>query len=253
ISCSCCHIIMCMNEACAASLLAPFQTCSRHVSTAACYTCLEPAHRLPPLGKCPDCNLWFCRHELAWCRGRPKLREPGTDFYRLPDAAREHPKKPIGCSSCTGGRDRRCSEFKCWSKQDGYTSLCELYGGYMSVCELCAPCGGLSCMCEQCWICDDCKTTPNPSSFKECPRCRKVYCRYECEYIQYCTECGRPTLCNDCVEEDNTQCGSEDCWGKICGACLETTRCAGCKDTFCSVCTTLQPCKLCNGRFCVSC
>ncbi|KAF9223523.1 hypothetical protein BS17DRAFT_146087 [Gyrodon lividus] len=262
-SCIYCSTIMCKNEACAASLLITFQTCSQHVSAVACFSCLESAERLPPLGQCPGCDLWFCSYELTWCLGRPKLssdRQASTCLPRVSDDGREHPTKAIGCPTCTDWNDRpHCSNAKCWSRD----------GGYVSVCKLCAPDGGLWCMCKQCWVCDDCKAlNPASSCFGKCPRCQKVYCTYECEYIRFCTECCRPTLCDDCMEEDDNlsaradarevvvleaQCCTRYCLGKICGACLETTRCAGCKDTFCSGCTQLQPCGTCDGRFCAPC
>lgn len=260
--CISCHVIMCLNRECAASQLIPFQSCSHHVSTAACLPCLESAKSVPPLGRCPDCNLWFCQFELTWCLGRPKEslnRPPSTYFCRISSSAREHPTRPIGCFSCTGGQDRpHCSNGKCWSR----------VGGYTSVCESCSPGGGLWCSCEQCWICDDCKTTPTENCFKECSRCRRVYCIYECEYIQFCAECGRTTLCDDCVEEDwsafagpdategvvlEGDCNAGHCMGKLCGACLEGARCAGCSKTFCSSCIQLQRCDACHGRFCSTC
>lgn len=253
---------MCLNRDCAASQLIPFQSCSHHGSTSACLPCLESAKGIPSLGQCPDCNLWFCQFELTWCLGRPKEglnRSLRYYFRRIPNSAREHPTKPIGCSSCTGGQDRpHCSNGKCWSR----------VGGYSSVCKSCSPGGGLWCTCEQCWICDDCKASPTENCFKECSRCRRFYCVYECAYIQFCAECGRTTLCDDCVEEDwspfigpdategmtlEGQCNAGHCMGKICGQCLEGTRCAGCSKTFCSSCIQLQCCDSCDGRFCPAC
>ncbi|KAF8556203.1 hypothetical protein OG21DRAFT_1506820 [Imleria badia] len=260
--CTSCHVLMCLNRECAASQLNPFQSCSHHVSSAACLPCLEGAKSVPLLGQCPDCRLWFCQFELTWCLGRPKDRSnrpPGAYFRRLPNGAREHPTKPIGCFSCTGGQDRpHCSNGRCWSR----------VGGYTSVCESCSPGGGLWCTCEQCWICDDCKTTPTENCFKDCPRCKRVYCIHECEYIQFCTECARTTLCDDCVEEDwsgflgpdaregvelKGGCEATQCIGKICGTCLEKVRCEGCSKTFCSSCNQLQSCTCCDGRFCTAC
>lgn len=261
-ACTSCHILMCLNRECVASQLVPFQSCSHHVSSAACLPCLEGAKNVPLLGQCPDCHLWFCQFELTWCLGRPKggsNRPPSLYFHRLPNSTREHPTKPIGCFSCTGGQDRpHCSNGKCWSR----------VGGYTSVCASCSPEGGLWCTCEQCWICDDCKSTPTENCFKDCPRCRRVYCIYECEYIQFCTECSRTTLCDDCVEEDGSgffgtdamegvelkgKCEAGHCIGKICGACLENVRCEGCSKTFCSSCIQLQGCMRCECSFCLDC
>ncbi|KAF8440313.1 hypothetical protein L210DRAFT_3539236 [Boletus edulis BED1] len=261
--CTSCCVIMCLNRDCAASQLVPFQSCSQHDSTAACLPCLGTANSVPSLGQCPECNLWFCQVELTWCLGRPKDNSngpPRTYFHRLPNSAREHPIKPIGCFSCTGGQDRlHCSNGKCWSRVRGNTSLC----------GSCSPGGGLWCTCEQCWICDDCKTSPTDNCFKDCPRCKRVYCIHECEYIHFCTECGRTTLCEDCAEEESIEdvesdateevilegeCDSgQSCRGKICGTCLEGTRCAGCGNTYCSSCIHLQRCSRCDGHFCSAC
>ncbi|KAN0093044.1 hypothetical protein V8E55_003828 [Tylopilus felleus] len=260
--CTSCHLILCLNRECPASELIPFQSCTNHVSTAACLPCLENTKNVPLLGQCPDCHLWFCQFELTWCLGRPKdslNRPPRAYFRRLPNSAREHPTQPIGCSACTGGQDRpHCSNGKCWSR----------VGGYTSVCESCSPGGGLWCTCEQCWICDDCKTSPTENCFKDCPRCKRVYCMYECEYIQFCAECGRATLCDDCAEEDRSdvvgpdategvvlesECEANHCMGKICETCVGGTRCAGCSKTFCSSCAQLQRCSGCDVRFCFVC
>ncbi|KAF8837773.1 hypothetical protein BDN67DRAFT_156610 [Paxillus ammoniavirescens] len=259
--CARCERVICKNEACAASLVIPFQACSQHAFVVACCTCLEVAETLPSLGQCPSCDLWFCSYELTWCLGRPKAisdRQPRTHSPRVSSDAREHPTKVIGCSGCTVGDDlRRCSNDKCWSRS----------AGHVNVCKSCAPDGGLQCMCEQCWTCDDCKATAAQSCFMGCPRCRKVYCLYECEYIRFCMECRRPTLCDDCIEEEEpgagtksregvlleAQCSTYHCLGKICGACLETTRCSGCQKAFCSACTGFERCETCNDHFCASC
>ncbi|KIK99159.1 hypothetical protein PAXRUDRAFT_823058 [Paxillus rubicundulus Ve08.2h10] len=252
-TCTHCNGVLCQNEACAASPLTPYKACSQHALVLACYACLEVAEALPPLGECPSCNLWFCSYELIWCLGRPKANSD-----RQPNA-REHPVKAIGCSSCTVGDDLpRCSNDRCWSRE----------GGYINFCKSCSPDGGLQCMCEQCWFCDDCKAATAPSCFMECPRCRKVYCLYACDYIQFCAECKRPTLCDDCIEEEEdsgagtdaregvsleAECSAHYCLKKICGTCLETTRCSGCQNAFCSGCTVSQNCETCNVHFCVPC
>ncbi|KAG9315067.1 glycosyl transferase family 41-domain-containing protein [Chiua virens] len=260
-SCTTCHAIICLNRQCAASQLMPFRSCSHHVSTVACLPCLENVQGVPSLGQCPECHLWFCQFELTWCLGRPKngfVRPARRSFRQMANTAREHPTKPIGCSSCTAGSYRpHCSNGRCWSR----------VGGYTSVCASCSPGGGLWCTCEQCWICDDCKATDN--CFKACPQCKRVYCVYECEYIQFCAECGRTTLCDDCIEEDwseimtegtveegvalEGECQAGHCSGRICGACLEAARCAGCRKTYCSSCVQLQRCEACDGRYCFAC
>lgn len=263
IACTSCHAIMCSNRACTVSQFIPFQSCSQHASTATCLSCLENDHEKidPPLGQCPECELWFCQFELSWCLGRPKdhsNRSPNGWHRAIPNSDREHPIKPIRCSSCAGGQDRPyCSNQKCWSRGGG---------GCTFICESCTSGDGLWCTCEQCWICDDCKTSP-VDLFKECPRCKGAYCVYECEYIQFCTDCGRITPCDDCLEEDWSssagpdvtdgvvlkRCDTSGCTGKICGECLEGRRCASCNKTFCSSCTQHQRCDASDGRFCPSC
>lgn len=260
ISCTSCRSVMCSKAACAVSQLIPFQSCSQHASTATCLLCLRNNRdkNEPCLGQCPRCQLWFCQSELTWCLGRPtdeSDRSPSSYHCSIPNCDRTHAMEPVRCSSCTTAQDKpRCCNPKCWSRRGRCTGIC----------GSCALGDGLWCTCERCWLCDDCRTSSCVRILKECPRCKRAFCTYECQYIQFCAECGRTTLCDDCVEEDGSflgpdaadgvvvkACWTSHCLGKICKECLEGTRCAGCKDTFCSSCTRWQPCS--NGRLCPTC
>jgi len=70
--CTSCYAVICLSGDCPASRLIPFQSCSRHTYAAACLSCLQNVQTVPPLGQCPECNLWFCDRELAWGRADPK-------------------------------------------------------------------------------------------------------------------------------------------------------------------------------------
>jgi len=160
--CASCDTVMCLSRDCPVSQLLPFQSCSRHAYRVACLPCLQNLQITPSLGQCPECNLWYCSGELTWCLGRPKgtLNEnpsPREAVDEIPSIAREHPSKAIVCHYCQychHGEEYQgpeCVNVECWSRQGGSKIA------YPSICELCCPEGGVSCMCEDYWICDDCK------------------------------------------------------------------------------------------------
>jgi len=271
-SCTSCQAHMCRNTDCPASQLLPFQTCFRHRRVSACLPCLQNVQFVPLLGQCPDCDHWFCRDDLAWCQGRPKdmsyrYRSLMKDFRGMPSDERAHAAQPMLCSDCgegQGGAAKGCANDFCWSREGEVKSSI--------ICESCSPGDGVSCTCGWCWVCNDCKREePMAPSLRDCPRCKRKYCRNDCEYIHICWECDLTLLCNDCAEEDWCSfapgplvpgtmtkpesveglepvdgCHSMGCGAKFCRVCAEKRKCEGCEWAFCSLCMKSESCDSCH-------
>jgi len=136
-------------------------------------------------------------------------------------------------------------------------------------------------MCEKYWICDECSLKwPTEVDWKECPRCERMSCN-ECDYLGWCAQCGKTTLCNDCAEEDwipfapvwskatseplSTKgvnllvaCQSDYYLAKFCGGCGYRRQCKECQAVFCDACIdgyTMEwrQCEECDSTFCDSC
>ncbi|KAH7929635.1 hypothetical protein BV22DRAFT_1191857 [Leucogyrophana mollusca] len=242
ISCSICSTVACENDDCQGSKIIPFERCSTHHELWCCHPCIDGMGYFAKLAQCPQCEYWYCSSELDWCAGRPLEMPDSTDaslYYSPFTTARVHLPKPTPCRTCTingSPRGTECHILYCWSHISFRQDV---------VCSDCSPQNGVSCVCEGTWACDECANTASKSSLAVCPRCLKTYCYETCDYIDSCTECMRPRLCLDCIEEEGTSDAGADL----------STRCEGCGEKYCEICEGKRPvpCGACDSNLCKGC
>ncbi|KAH7929663.1 hypothetical protein BV22DRAFT_1029294 [Leucogyrophana mollusca] len=268
VQCNSCGVVSCQRSMCDGSKFASVVRCLSHPEEQYCRKCLDEQALYAPLGQCPECHLWLCWDDLNWCCGRPQ-DIPGveeTDSARATRSerylVRQHPPRPGPCSECVDGGIAawpRCGNKFCWSRQK---FLRHKYGAV--ICPDCCL-NGLRCVCMRSWTCDDCSSAPFGAPLDRCPRCRSAYCHLYCKYSDHCVTCQKPTLCNDCQEEDTDAdmlnedgqlltegvelvASCVDCRGKFCNSCNANVnaKCERCQGVLCNRCAGFDVCGSCR-------
>lgn len=211
--------------------------CKQHNNEAYCASCLENTSGisdLPILFPCPLCGYLFCVEFMKKCVGRPsvdpRLRKNNGCIVFVNDVTRDHGNKYISCHSCFVAPTVRCSERKCWSRD------ADLFcGGERVICPDCSASSiqdRIACPCGLAEICGDCAKNKTLHSGQRCPRCGTFYCFLGCQYIDVCSNCHNTSLCDDCMEEEETS--NEESSNK--GAAFTRMTCVACGHGFCTDC-----------------